>query len=66
MTLAVVQCATCKHFDSSRYIGNFCTAFPDGDGIPLAIITGEFDHKEPFPGDHGIQFEPIDDEDDAE
>jgi hypothetical protein len=30
-----------------------CEAFPDG--IPDAINYG-FDHREPFPGDHGVLF----------
>ena len=25
-------------------------------GIPDAIFLGEFDHRRPFPGDHGIRF----------
>lgn len=32
-----------------------CAAFPDG--IPEQISYGENLHLEPFPGDHGIQFE---------
>ncbi len=36
--------------------GITCKAFPDG--IPDVILTGEFDHRKPFPGDNGIQFEP--------
>ena len=66
MTLPIIQCAHCKHFRSEDRSGNFCTAFPDGDGIPLAIITGEADHTKPYPGDHGIRFEPIEDEGDEE
>lgn len=31
-----------------------CKAFKD---IPLEIWNGENDHKKPYPGDHGIQFE---------
>lgn len=58
MTLPEVQCANCKHFYRQRFDGNFCDAFPDGDGIPEQIVSGEHDHREPFPGDHGIRFDP--------
>ena len=36
-----------------------CKAFPDG--IPLPIIAGDIGHLEPFPGDNGIQYEPVGD-----
>ncbi len=35
-----------------------CAAFPDG--IPQEILDGVNDHHDAYPGDHGIQFEPMD------
>jgi len=36
---------------------NACDAFPEG--ILEEIWKGANNHKKPFPGDHGIQLEPI-------
>lgn len=58
MTSVIPQCSHCTHFHKDRIEGNFCNAFPDGDGIPAVIILNEFDHKNPWPeGDHGVRFE---------
>ena len=47
-------CHICKH----RVAMRTCQAFPQG--IPVNILAGDFDHRRPYPGDHGIQYEPID------
>ncbi len=47
-------CRLCKH-----RTGLGCAAFPKR--IPLEIRLMHVDHREPYPGDDGIQFEPKDD-----
>ena len=48
------QCETCQHFLGSF----FCSAFPNK--IPAEIVTGLVDHRKPYPGDNGIQWELFD------
>jgi hypothetical protein len=52
------QCFECVHLDRS---GDFsilrCRAFHDE--IPVPIQMNKHDHRKPYPGDHGIRFEPI-------
>ena len=54
------QCYRCRHLDreaaASLHVMR-CTAFPDE--IPHAIAGNKHDHRKPFPGDHGIRFEPL-------
>jgi hypothetical protein len=47
-------CVLCKHFDKSAD-GLICSAFPLG--ISDELLRSEFDHRNPYPGDKGIQFE---------
>ena len=46
-------CILCKHW---RGKGS-CNAFPDGVPMDILIPRNGIDHKEPYPGDNGIQFE---------
>jgi hypothetical protein len=46
-------CSFCRHALPAK---RRCTAFK-GE-IPLEIWNGDNDHRSPFPGDNGIQFEP--------
>ena len=50
-------CLFCTHFPKGESIPYrfTCSAFPHG--IPGEIIYGTFDHRQPHPEDHGIQFE---------
>jgi hypothetical protein len=56
--MMIPQCYDCKHlfpFDRTKERG--CAAFPDQE-IPEEIRKNRHDHRQPFPGDHDIRFEP--------
>lgn len=54
------QCLRCKHYrPNADGAGRQCTAFPEADSIPLSIWKAETLHDQPYPGDQGIQFEPL-------
>lgn len=52
-------CATCKlvNWNAPSDQPLSCAAFPGG--IPKEISQEGFDHREPFPGDNGIRYEPL-------
>ena len=52
-------CLICRHMRpvSDEPPAFACAAFPDR--IPTPILTGDHDHREPYPGDHGIRFAPL-------
>jgi hypothetical protein len=55
MTIFMVPlCDKCKHFNRNIDWGLSCDAFING--IPEEILTGDHDHREPYPGDNGIMF----------
>jgi hypothetical protein len=52
-------CRDCRHRIGAGYLA--CAAFPDR--IPREIWNGQRDHNSPYPGDHGIRFAPLTDDD---
>ena len=51
-------CLVCKYLNRKSMLSRTCKAFPEG--IPDVFLYGKKTHDEPFPGDHGLQFEMLD------
>ena len=51
VTILEISCSSCKHYNKDLT----CKAFPNR--IPIEILRGEHDHRTPFEGDRGIQYE---------
>lgn len=51
-------CTFCAHFQPDSKTGRYqCATF--GSNVPDDIWYGRHDHTTPYPGDNGIQFEPL-------
>jgi len=52
------DCFGCSRLDKWKRWGVAicCEAFPSG--IPEEILTGQVSHTTPYPGDHGLLFDP--------
>jgi len=48
-------CTLCQNLTDAA--NRQCVAFPGR--IPFSIWVGQNEHRHPYPGDHGIRFEPI-------
>ena len=57
-TFVMPICLGCTRYDAAfPGPGARCTAFPDG--IPREILESAADHRQPYDGDQGIRFDPI-------
>lgn len=58
--MTACQCLVCKHYRGQKK----CRAYPDG--IPSPLLYNKALHTEPYEGDNGIQYEPVDASEEAQ
>jgi hypothetical protein len=54
------QCVFCKHLRPVERDWQ-CVTFPDG--VPDDVYYNRHDHRQPYPGDQGIRWEPAEEGD---
>jgi hypothetical protein len=57
-------CRNCRHLDWVPRDYRFhatCAAFPEG--VPIEIWNGDHDHRSPFPGDRGVHYAAMTEDD---
>ncbi len=54
--MSLTPCVACAHLRLDGTGRWACQAFPRG--IPAAILEGRIDHRQPYPGDGGVRFQP--------
>lgn len=61
MIASAPDCIRCRFYHLEDRNHNTCDAFRDG--IPVEIMSRLIDHTTPYPGDNGIRFAPVDEQD---